>query len=250
VRNRWYDPESGRFISEDPLDGAADNNQYTFSAGDPINGYDPTGLQNCYIKPGGQRETYSNGLVVITGIPDELVCGPVVEGGGNATPAPRRPRDRTIGGGGGHRGTDGGSTGVANLAYMACRALTGHQGFGGIYRGVSASYFVGYGLTFGAGLYLDANGPGIYVRAGIGSGIQGSVGSDFGFFAGPISGAAIEIEGVGLAHSASGSIGFGGASGFYSKSGSTGSRVSNPLPVSGHAAVTYTKAWRLADRCN
>ncbi len=40
---RYYDPDVGRFISEDPLGLAAGINQYTFAGNDPVDGYDPSG---------------------------------------------------------------------------------------------------------------------------------------------------------------------------------------------------------------
>jgi RHS repeat-associated protein len=43
VHARWYDPQQGRFMSEDPLGIAATRNLYTFANGDPINGHDPSG---------------------------------------------------------------------------------------------------------------------------------------------------------------------------------------------------------------
>jgi len=44
-RARWYDPASGRFISEDPLQFAAgDTNLYRYCANSPMNFTDPTGL--------------------------------------------------------------------------------------------------------------------------------------------------------------------------------------------------------------
>lgn len=44
VRARWYDPDVGRFSSEDPLGLTAGFNPYAFAANDPINYSDPTGL--------------------------------------------------------------------------------------------------------------------------------------------------------------------------------------------------------------
>jgi RHS repeat-associated protein len=44
MRNRLYEPKTGRFLSEDPiwLDGGI--NLYTFAGNDPVNERDPTGL--------------------------------------------------------------------------------------------------------------------------------------------------------------------------------------------------------------
>ncbi len=61
VRNRWYDPVSRRFITEDPLGTTSGTNQYTFAGGDPVNANDPTGLacrehsdlDTCFSGPAG-----------------------------------------------------------------------------------------------------------------------------------------------------------------------------------------------------
>ncbi len=44
VRNRYYDPEMGRFISTDPLGYVDGPNTYGFAINDPVNGSDPLGL--------------------------------------------------------------------------------------------------------------------------------------------------------------------------------------------------------------
>jgi RHS repeat-associated protein len=44
MRNRWYEPRTGRFISEDPIGLLGGVNLYAFSDADPVNGWDPTGL--------------------------------------------------------------------------------------------------------------------------------------------------------------------------------------------------------------
>jgi RHS repeat-associated protein len=42
---RWYDPRTGRWLSEDPIGfDAGDPNLYRYVGNSPINGYDPTGL--------------------------------------------------------------------------------------------------------------------------------------------------------------------------------------------------------------
>ena len=43
VRNRWYDPATGSWLSPDPLGYRDSRNLYAFAGGDPVNGRDPTG---------------------------------------------------------------------------------------------------------------------------------------------------------------------------------------------------------------
>lgn len=43
-RARWYDPQQGRFLSEDPIGQAGGMNLYAYVAGDPLNLTDPRGL--------------------------------------------------------------------------------------------------------------------------------------------------------------------------------------------------------------
>jgi RHS repeat-associated protein len=47
MRSRWYEPRTGRFISEDPAGLAEGLNPYVFAGNDGINGSDPTGLGVC-----------------------------------------------------------------------------------------------------------------------------------------------------------------------------------------------------------
>ena len=47
MRNRYYDPLTGRFTQEDPIGLAGGLNAYGFAAGDPINFSDPFGLKEC-----------------------------------------------------------------------------------------------------------------------------------------------------------------------------------------------------------
>jgi RHS repeat-associated protein len=48
LRARYYNPLTGRFMSRDPEDGKAADpktlHKYLYAGGDPINGFDPTGL--------------------------------------------------------------------------------------------------------------------------------------------------------------------------------------------------------------
>jgi RHS repeat-associated protein len=44
VRNRWFDPETGTWLSPDPLGYRDSSNLYAFCGGDPVNCTDPLGL--------------------------------------------------------------------------------------------------------------------------------------------------------------------------------------------------------------
>lgn len=50
LRNRYYDPQSGRFLNEDPLGFAGDTNFYAYVQNSPVDLVDPFGLQH---QPGG-----------------------------------------------------------------------------------------------------------------------------------------------------------------------------------------------------
>ncbi|NOT61949.1 MAG: RHS repeat-associated core domain-containing protein, partial [Acidobacteria bacterium] len=53
-RARWYSPETGRFVSEDPIGLAGGINLYAYVENDPFNSIDPSGLQK---KGGGSKST-------------------------------------------------------------------------------------------------------------------------------------------------------------------------------------------------
>lgn len=44
MRNRWFQPTTGMFITPDPVGYVDSSNPYSFAAGDPVNRHDPTGL--------------------------------------------------------------------------------------------------------------------------------------------------------------------------------------------------------------
>ena len=46
MRNRYYDPASGRFTQEDLIGLAGGLNVYAFAGGDPISNSDPSGLSS------------------------------------------------------------------------------------------------------------------------------------------------------------------------------------------------------------
>lgn len=65
MRNRWYDPEGGRFVNEDPVGFAGGVNLYTFGGNDPVNGSDPSGLspEDCHWV--AAENTHSGGIGVL-----------------------------------------------------------------------------------------------------------------------------------------------------------------------------------------
>ena len=50
MRARWYEPKSGRFLSEDPIGPEGGLNPYVYAADDPVNLSDPEGLEVCVDK--------------------------------------------------------------------------------------------------------------------------------------------------------------------------------------------------------
>ncbi len=49
---RWYDTDTGRFISEDPVADPNNPNLYTYCRNNPVNVIDPTGLYGNPSDPG------------------------------------------------------------------------------------------------------------------------------------------------------------------------------------------------------
>ncbi|HEX6809773.1 MAG TPA: RHS repeat-associated core domain-containing protein, partial [Gemmatimonadaceae bacterium] len=84
-RNRYYDPASGRFTSQDPLGLGGGLNVYGFAGGDPVNQDDPFGL--CYHGEGKAAQanrTQSNVAACEDepGLEDPGVLDPVAIGTG------------------------------------------------------------------------------------------------------------------------------------------------------------------------
>jgi len=55
MRNRWYEPKTGRFLSEDPIGLEGGINLYAFAGIDPVNAADPTGLKCDAVGSGKDR---------------------------------------------------------------------------------------------------------------------------------------------------------------------------------------------------
>ena len=58
LRNRYYDPNTGRFISQDPIkDG---NNWYAYCENNPVNRIDPLGLESYVFYTTGKNSNFSS----------------------------------------------------------------------------------------------------------------------------------------------------------------------------------------------
>jgi len=76
---RYYDPELGRFLSEDPIGIAGGLNLYAYAGNDPINRTDRSGLDECAQTPAPMASAADT----IT-LPPVVVCGDQ----GDGTPGP------------------------------------------------------------------------------------------------------------------------------------------------------------------
>lgn len=98
MTGRWYDPQVGRFVQEDPIHSGA--NDYTFAGNDPVNGGDPTGKlpeEQCEFRYYPPAST-CDGPGVCTQSPgyEDLACTPT----GGINRMPDFPEDGGGGGGG------------------------------------------------------------------------------------------------------------------------------------------------------
>jgi RHS repeat-associated protein len=164
VRGRWYDPQAGRFIQEDPISVDGGVNVYLFAGDDPVNGSDPSGMGECWYEV--VITHYENGEITST---EEYgtgfhVCGE--DGGG----------EQAIGGGGGGDGGNVTQQPTPNPK-RECIATVGAGGaIGGLVLpilGISAFYSgsISLGVSTGGTFFWQANsatelGAGLFAGAG------------------------------------------------------------------------------------
>ena len=110
MRNRWYEPASGRFLTEDPKGLAGGINPLPYAGNDPVNRADPLGLQTRLdpivvtganpwgglwsqsIAPWYLDAWYAQQFGVASGHPVGDLVVPFAGGGGSRPPANRIPR--------------------------------------------------------------------------------------------------------------------------------------------------------------
>lgn len=79
MRNRWYDPGTGRFLSEDPAGLNSGINPMTFGFDDPVNTSDPSGEATC---PPGYKPTGRTSEVTVNGQTEYVIECKNPNGGG------------------------------------------------------------------------------------------------------------------------------------------------------------------------
>ena len=133
MRNRWYEPGTGRFLSEDPIGLEGGLNQYVFAADDPINQMDPLGedLRPVQLPNGSTVWMDCFDFGEATRCYPVDVAGVTIEGRGSSSGLPGGPGP-SVGGfgaaGGAGLGALGGAgvAGVAGTLGTAVRGLAGH----------------------------------------------------------------------------------------------------------------------------
>lgn len=121
MRNRWYEPFSGRFLSEDPVGLAGGINPYIFGGGDPVNQRDASGLRYW-----GDDPFPIGGVTVWGDAPSDpwgwcgASCNAALPGGRGGTLDGLFGQPNVGGGGGGSTGGDLGPRDVGEEAVRQC----------------------------------------------------------------------------------------------------------------------------------
>ena len=169
LRNRWYDPETGRFLSENPLGVDGGMNLYSFAGSDPVNGSDPTGL--C-LTTGYHEYSYNSKTEKWTYITTVITSNTCETGGGfPQQPGSQPPGELPRSGGGRRAGPK-----LPNTASPPCPIELGFTGG----TALLATPFGGLGIALGVYADPTTGNRGFYVRVSQAIGIDGGVGGEFG----------------------------------------------------------------------
>ncbi|MGA2788570.1 MAG: RHS repeat-associated core domain-containing protein, partial [Verrucomicrobiota bacterium] len=87
LRARYYDPETGTFLSKDPMGVAAGPNSYQYVANNPINNIDPLGLFTWWDYVAQSGSLIGGGVTVVGGGAALLGGGATFETGAGAAVA-------------------------------------------------------------------------------------------------------------------------------------------------------------------
>ncbi len=159
MRNRWYDPDVGRFLNEDPAGFAGGMNLYAFAGDDPISGNDPSGLSaavDCIWIPGQIIAIYSKEGVSYEAVGGHYDCG---SSGGSGSAGGTEGVPPGGGGGGGGGSTPSGKSEPDPIDVPACV----EAGSAAIASGLLD--YTGYKEVMAARAVLGA-GSGLLERAG------------------------------------------------------------------------------------
>jgi RHS repeat-associated protein len=238
MRARYYDPDLGRFLSEDPIGISGGLNLYAYAGNDPVNHDDPSGTYYRYTEQGlcqrmaivhGTYDVQTGEVLTIykTGEYEDCKSGPGDgKGAGGETTMGRAPAD----------------TGckILSVTIPGLGRLLGRLGGMTANIGLTIDAFVpdAFGWTGAAGLAFSAHGVSTYKRTGGGAGSDVSAAVEVGL-ANSFSGPAVEAQVQGGPLSGT----FSGApvpNGLHLEGVSVSWGTPSPTGGSFHAAGTFT----------
>jgi RHS repeat-associated protein len=189
-RARYYDPQVGRFLSEDPIGLEGGINLYAYAGNDPVNKTDPFGLHTCEFK--WNRKTATRDLVCTGGKRDRT--------DGRSKNFGNR-RGSEFGPGIGSRSNAKGTRSTAQrilVDFRECASNTNSEAVENAVRGFKGGAIIGaawgayVGQRAGAGLGAPAGGvlgTTLGTPSILGAPIMGAVGASAGTLGGQFAGA-------------------------------------------------------------